>query len=110
MSDFDNALARQNFIQTYKELDYSYGGKMNLCDLAVIKALWKNMFPNSEEVPGITIIQNHFRNSHIEYMYQLKAEGKTPFSLIELGFRAATINKYWDNRALAEIVVGHKLP
>lgn len=110
MSDYDNALARQTFIQTYKNLDYAYGGKMNLCDLAVIKSLWKKLYPTSEGVPSITIIQYFFRNSHIEYMYKLKAEGKTPFSLLELGFLAKTINKYWDNRTLAEAIVGHELP
>ena len=102
--------ARVRFISKYWERDFSKGGKLNLCNLDVVKSLWGEMYPDSEGVPHITKITNFFRDRHIEYMYRLKAEGKAPFSLLDLGFRAETVNKYWDNRELAERIVGHKLP
>lgn len=110
MNVYDDLQNRANFIQAYKQMDFSQGGKLNLCDLQVLKKLWKEKYPESTGVPYISILQNFFRDAHIEYMYRLKAEGKNPVSLLALGFRPETVNKYWYDRTLAETVVGHRLP
>ena len=107
---YQNAEYRVAFIQKYQHLDFANGGKLNLCNLTVLKSLWKEMYPKSEEFPYISVVQHYFRDGHIAYMYKLKSEGKSPNSLLALGFSAKNINKYWDNRELAERIVGFKLP
>lgn len=108
--DYEDAHRRSAFISQVYQKDFAFGGKLNLCDLRILKQLWFEIYPNDSEVPRITIIQDFFRNRHIKYMYELKRQGLSPYALLEYGFRAPTINKYWDNRELAERIVGFKLP
>ena len=110
MTFYDDLYNQTRFIQAYKHMDFSRGGKLNLCDMRILKKLWKERYPESTGVPYISILQNYFRDKHIEYMYHLKANGENPESLLALGFRPETVNKYWDNRELAERIVGRELP
>lgn len=110
MSEYDDANRRRAFILKYQDKDFSNGGKLNLCDLTVLKSLWREMFPDQPEFPLISIVQHHFRDAHILYLYTLKAEGFSPNDLLAKGFSVKTIVKYWDNRELAERIVDFKLP
>lgn len=100
---------RQTFIMTVKRKDFSYGGNLNLCDLTVLKSLWKERYPGVE-ITGISSIQCHFRDRHIRYLFWLKSMGYTKEQIAAKGFRWETINKYWNNRELAERIVGRELP
>lgn len=110
MSNYDDAKRRREFILKYQDKDFSNGGKLNLCDLTILKSLWREMFPDQQEFPLISLVQHHFRDAHILYLYTLKAEGFPPNALLNKGFSTKIINKYWDNRELAERIVGFKLP
>lgn len=83
---------------------------MNLCNLDVLKTLWKNLHPDRKDFPLISLVQHYFRDCHIFYIYQLKAGGASPEDVIKKGFRPATVAKYWNDRKLAERIVGFKLP
>ena len=100
---------RRVFIEAVKKKDFSYGGSLNLCDLDVLKSLWRERYPGVE-ITGISLIQHHFRDRHIRYLFWLKSCGYTKDQIAAKGFRWETINKYWDNRELAERIVGRELP
>lgn len=100
---------RQQFVAAVKRKDFSYGGNLNLCSLTILKSLWRERYPDVE-ITGISAIQHHFRNRHIRYLYFLKSLGRSKEEIAAKGFRWATINKYWDNRELAERIVGCELP
>ena len=68
------------------------------------------MYPKSHGFPLISVVQHYFRDCHIAYMYELKAVGRTPDDLRRIGFPESAIRKYWDNRQLAERIVGGGLP
>ena len=104
-----DAERRHIFIEAVKRKDFSHGGNLNLCDLTVLKSLWKERYPDVE-ITGISEIQHHFRDRHIRYLFWLKSSGYTKEQLLAKGFRWATISKYWDNRELAERITGRQLP
>ncbi len=75
------ALTKQ-FIKEYKEQDLAFGGKLNLCDLNIIKSYLGFYFITHGFFGGVdgggvkTMVQNYFRNRRYEVIFSLKSQGK----------------------------------
>ena len=75
------ALTKQ-FIKEYKEQDLAFGGKLNLCDLNIIKSYLGFYFIAHGFFGGVdgggvkTMVQNYFRNRRYEVIFSLKRQGK----------------------------------
>jgi hypothetical protein len=96
-----NELIIKQFIQLYKDRDYSAGGDMNLCELTTIK---KNLFPfmkehgaNLDHISGTSIVQEYFRNRRYEVIFQYMEKGYPKEEAKKrLRFSSTMINKVYD--------------
>lgn len=96
------------FIEKYKNLDFAFGGKENFCKCTTVKQYWAEMFGNDIRCP-CALIQNWFRDRRIEKIFAWKSQGATQEDLARIGISRAMLTKYWNNKPLAEQIVGHKI-
>ena len=103
----------QEFIRRNEQNDYSAGGNLNLTQISVIKeeyAKWCNMMGyDPDDSCYVITIQSYFRNRRIEDIFRQKARGADYNFLLQKGYSKGMVFKYWNNKKLAESIVGHDL-